>query len=108
MEKRTIETEARVYRYDFGFITRSQARRTFKCNVLTGLVSKATLEKQFAKDKNGIGKSFYYVMTTQNYVYLVANDVQDAKRKFEQIFKEKDEQYKKLLAEKKAKQLEEK
>ena len=105
----TYEVEAATYIYRFGFLTRAQARRTFRCNMLTGLINKVNLQKEQIKDKKtGQVKSFYFIETTRNYTYMVAEDLKDAKAKFEAFFKEKDAIYQKLLEEKKSKEAEEK
>lgn len=91
------------WRYDFGKMPKSVARKMWRCDILTGELKRVDLqvEKRWEMTGNIKGVSsrkqivnFYWIMTKSNYFYIHAKDIAEAKEKFEAEFAKADKQIK--------------
>ena len=102
-----MNEKQKEWRYDFGKLPKFEANNMWRCDILTGELTKAKLEKEHrwemlpngAKTARAVPQkqlvNFYWIMTKSNYFFLPAKTREEAKEKFEEQFLKAEEHIKK-------------
>jgi hypothetical protein len=92
----------------FGKLPKFDAENMWRCDVMTGIITKATLNKSYEMENRGTTKNgkiirvkvkTYWIMTKTNYFYLPAETAEAVVPKFEAEFERAGEQIAKMQEE---------